>query len=377
MNDLHSFTTIDLDPLLAEWEDVLNIVRVLYEERIGNPSANTREIDTGSLRSKAPRLRKAISGLHDAVQSNSQAQFDSFFATLPLGEGGKSAAYWVHPENVVEVQILVLQHARSYAVHRPSAASTPVGTLSRKSSYSATSPSRRNSTTPDQDTGLLIVDDQDAFVQHQSAITLEDKESTVGTILQNSAVSARWTDEDVAIVAAQDDGGDRSVKEIVVRRKYLAAAVNPNSSAPASKAAVPVGNDSSRSIKEIEDLRSWFATNPRVRPLATIASSRQRFTNIAADSAGFLLATLDKNISMRKSDSTELSSIDTVFSSNDAHDFPHAVLRVRQEGTHTNDLLRVLDSSHLVERVRGFSLEYHAVWQCCQPENTVAPFWVS
>ncbi|KAG9535555.1 hypothetical protein KCV01_g27594, partial [Aureobasidium melanogenum] len=64
------------------------------------------------------------------------------------------------------------------------------------------------------------------------------------------------------------------------------------------------------------------------------------------------------------------------FSQSMSAEFPFAVLRVRQEGFRNSTLIKVLDQSHLVERVRGFSLEYHSVWYCCQPENVVPPFWV-
>lgn len=375
LGETTSFSNIDIQPLLAEWEEILDAVRILYEERIGGSFGRTPKVDTKPSRPQAPQLRKALSGLEKVVQSSSQAEFDTFFATLPLGEGGKTAVYWVHPENVVELQVLLLQHARSHAVRRPSTTGTPIGSLSRRGSYTATTPGRRNSTSPDQDTGLLIVDDQDRFVQQQSSTTLEKRESTVGVILQNATVSARWTQEDEAIIATRSGNG--AVKETVVKRKHLAAALDPTSSIPASKAAVSIGHDSSSSTKQIEETRSWFADNQAFRPLATVASSRQRFTDIASDSNGFLLATLDKTISMRGSSRAELSSVDTVFSSSGSDMFPYAVLRIRQEGSLANNLLRVLDGSHLVERVRGFSLEYHVVWQCCQPENTPPPFWVS
>ncbi|KAK1080177.1 hypothetical protein LTR48_007866, partial [Friedmanniomyces endolithicus] len=56
--------------------------------------------------------------------------------------------------------------------------------------------------------------------------------------------------------------------------------------------------------------------------------------------------------------------------------FPFAVLLVRQDGTVNGGLLAALDQSHLVERVRGFSMEYHAIWQTAKSSNIPPPFWL-
>jgi len=359
--------------MLAEWRETLHAVRVLYEERMGDSSTTASRPVVKSLPA-TPELQVTLRRVRDVLESTSQARFDTLFATLPLGTGGNNAVYWVHPENIVELQVLLLQHTRSQAIRRDSTTFSPVGTLSRHNSYTTMSPSRRDSSSIDQDTGLLIVDDQHRFVQEQSSTTLEARESSTGIVLQNAIVSARWTREEEAIITAQLGNDRRVLKETAVKRKHVAVALDPVSSVPARKASV--SNQDSKATKQVEELRSWLADNEQFKPLATIASSRQRFADVAADSSGFLLATLDRSISMRKSTLAELRSIDTIFSSGDATAFPHAVLRVRQEGQHVNNLIRVLDESHLVERVRGFSLEYHTVWHCCKPENVVPPFWV-
>ena len=40
-------------------------------------------------------------------------------------------------------------------------------------------------------------------------------------------------------------------------------------------------------------------------------------------------------------------------------------------------MLKVLDNSHLVERVPGFSLEHHAVWQHSRLQDVAAPSWMA
>lgn len=362
LSDDRSFTKVDLEPLLLDWEEILDAVRVLYEERMNGSLAKTPKLDR---KPDNPRLQTALASLHDVLQSTSQARFDSLFATMPLGDGGKNAVYWVHPENVVELQVLMLQHSRSHAVHR------------HTTSSSGPSLSRRNSTVADQDTGLLIVDDQERFVRQQSATTLESRENTVGAGLQNATITARWAQDDEAIITTQLGKGHEAVAETAIKRKHLAAALDPSSSIQPQKASVVDKATGSDTSKKIEELRSWCTSHQQYQPLATITSNRQRFTDIASDSSGFLLATLDRSIAMTQSSLGDLASMDTVGPGSDTATFPYAVLRVRQEGSHVNNLLRVLDGSHLVERVRGFSLEYHAVWHCCQPGNTVPPFWIS
>ncbi|KAL1302136.1 hypothetical protein AAFC00_002570 [Neodothiora populina] len=372
LGDSGSFTKVDLEPLLIEWEEILDAVRILYEERMRGSLATTSLINSKP-QQQSLSLRKAVAEFREVVQSSSHTKFDTFFATLPLGDGGRNAAYWVHPDNVVELQVLLLQHTRSHAVRRQSVSSTPIGTASRNNSQINSTSSRRGSTSAEYDTGLLVIDDQTDFVQKQSSTTLEARENNAGVRLQNANVAARWTQEDEAIIARQTEAGaeNTGVVESMVKRKYLAAALNPESSIPARKA-----SNTEESSKQIEELRSWFSSNPKYQPLVTITSSRQRFTDIAADSSGFLLSTLDKSISMKESALNDLDTIDSMTNSSHADKFPFAVLRVHQEGTHASNLLRVLDNSHLVERVRGFSLEYHAVWQCHKPENTVPPFWI-
>lgn len=355
--------------MLLEWEEILDAVRALYQERMNGASAAPDPITTTKPQQPVS-TQAAIEELRSVAQSNSHTSFDAFFASLPLGDHGKNAVYWVHPENVVQLQILLLQHSRSHAVYRHTPPATPYGTLSRQNSHSGTSPTRRGLSAVDPDTGLLIIDDLERFVKQQNSTTLEARENAVGARLQNAILAARWTQEDEAIVTVQLDGG-KVVKNTSVKRKHLAAAINPVSTIPARKASI-----SDDAVQSVEELRSWCANNKQNQPLVTMTSSRQRFHDIAADSSGFLMATLDKNISMKPSTMSDFSFLDCHPKSTGVIAFPHAVLRIRQEGSHTSNLLHVLDSSHLVERVRGFSLEYHAVWHCCQPANTVAPFWI-
>jgi len=55
--------------------------------------------------------------------------------------------------------------------------------------------------------------------------------------------------------------------------------------------------------------------------------------------------------------------------------FPHAILEIRWEFSPIPEVVRAFDSSHLVERVRGFSLEAHAIFAICKPDMPL-PLWL-
>ncbi|KAG9515306.1 hypothetical protein KCV07_g7502, partial [Aureobasidium melanogenum] len=358
LGDPSSFTKIDMDPLYTEYKDTLSALRTLYHERI-NGAPDRFSVD--------PDTQDNSAQIRSIIESSSSVEFDSYFSTSPLGRNGRNAVYWVHPDNIVELQILILQHARSFPTHAlPSATVSPV--LSRQNSITS-SMGRRNSNAIAADTTVLVADDLESFIAHQSSSTFEQREETVGSRLQEAAVHARWTRTDDAIVTAQVN--DREIQKISVKRKNVPAILE--SSSPTSLRKSSVTQDTSR--EAVENMRAWIAQQRTIKPLTTIASNRSRFAETAADSSGFILATLDKGIRMRKTESMT-NSLEDTFSQSMSAEFPFAVLRVRQEGFRNSTLIKLLDQSHLVERVRGFSLEYHSVWYCCQPENVVPPFWV-
>lgn len=358
LGDPESFTNIDLNPLYTDYEDTLSALRTLYHERInGAPDKPSVGADT----------QDSVAQIRSILESSSSVEFDSYLSASPLGRGGKNAVYWVHPDNIVELQILLLQHTQSFPTRTtPSATVSP--TLSRHNSITSSS-DRRNSTTVEADTTMLVADDLDSFIAHQSSSTFEKREDTVGSRLQEAAVHARWTKTEDAIVTAQIN--DREIQRASIKRKNVFAILDPSSTISPRKSSTIKDQNS----EAAENMRTWINQQRTIKPLTTIASNRSRFAETATDSSGFILAFLDKNIRMKKAEFLT-NSVEDAFSQNMSAEFPFAVLRVRQEGFLNSTLIKVLDQSHLVERVRGFSLEYHSVWYCCQPENVVPPFWI-
>ncbi|KAG9975357.1 hypothetical protein KCU78_g22741, partial [Aureobasidium melanogenum] len=97
LGDPASFTKIDLNPLYTEYEDTLSALRTLYHERI-NGAPDRFSVD--------PDTQDNSAQIRSIIESSSSVEFDSYFSTSPLGRNGRNAVYWVHPDNIVELQIL-------------------------------------------------------------------------------------------------------------------------------------------------------------------------------------------------------------------------------------------------------------------------------
>jgi hypothetical protein len=91
---------------------------------------------------------------------------------------------------------------------------------------------------------------------------------------------------------------------------------------------------------------------------------------------------LDQDVTMSPPDVPSLgaaskTSIDGSYTieSSEGKAFPYAVLQVRWEFSRVPEIVRVLDNSHLAERVRGFTLETEAIYNICSPQGMPKPLW--
>jgi hypothetical protein len=117
---------------------------------------------------------------------------------------------------------------------------------------------------------------------------------------------------------------------------------------------------------ELSDVRDVLISEEDVRLLYSTQSTRSRFVGLSNSASSNMLASLDTNIRFAAANADENRT-----------SFPFAVLQVRQEGLADQSLLNTLNNSHLVERVRGFSMEYHAIWHLYKPSTVAAPFWIT
>lgn len=344
MDSQGSFTKVDLGPLLDEWAQALQAVRTLYEERMSR-SNSVRGFQTLDRRDSQQVKNSLPEEVEEIVRSGTAAEFDTLLATLPLGKDGKNAVYWIHPDNVVELQVLLLQYVRTCGSDRwTGSMSTP----SRKMSLptTPTSPSQGYFWAVEHNAHSIYADNLEDYMKQQSSKTVEEREDTLGIMVQNAKVTAKWATDDSAIVSVKAVSR-RSTEpyRLPIKRKYLKAFFDTDSTFDSRKATVP-SVDVKEAQQEIDDMRNWLVGHKEVRPLATLACNRTRFVDLTPDNTGVLLAALDKDVEFASPNLH--SNFDSGEAGQDVTKFPFVVLRVRQEGNHANSLVHALDQNHLV-----------------------------
>ncbi|KAK5164006.1 hypothetical protein LTR04_002080 [Oleoguttula sp. CCFEE 6159] len=357
-NQLGTFLKANLGLLFDQWTEVLQAVRAPFQADIRAQVRRSQKDPTQATtpNTRNPETSAIVSEIRSAIDTGSEVDFDTALATLPLGPAGKKAVYWVHPDNLVELQVILLQHTRLYKYHAhgtPSA--SPYDTPSR-GSLTPRRGSVLNSETGG-DTGVLILDDLARFAKEQSAITIGDKEDAAGAVPEKATGSARWTAGGEAVVYVQEvpKHGDIAVESYYAARikvKHLHAFLDverpfpPRPSSETMDASNPLR--SNNDVEQIDRVRTWLSTHPEVQPLVSIEYDRARFVALGNDYVHGSWATLDKNVVMRRALEDRLSASASASGRQEAVEFPHVVLEVRQEGEHAGELIKVLDRSHLL-----------------------------
>lgn len=348
LDDPKSFTQLDLGPTLDEYSATLQRIRSLYEARLGQNRS-----PKSSINGSPGASTSALMQLQNALQNGSKVGFDTAIATVPLGEQGEIANYFVHPENVVELQVLLLQRMEYYTSRSRSNSAAATVSTSNNAETSTTS-------TQDPDYFMLIADNPDRFAHEQSALTIDEREHAIGVPPQKAKAFVRWNNTEDPLLSTR--AGRSKPKSAVLKRKRIDSFFEREPKPNSNEVSFANGDQFLKSLRD-ETLKDGHT-----RPLFRISSCRSRFTGIANNETNFSLATLDAAVTIEKAG----EDADTSCKSS----FPFAVLQVRQEGPLTGEIIASLDRSHLVERVRGFSLEYHALWQLYQPSNISPPFWM-
>ncbi|OCL14007.1 hypothetical protein AOQ84DRAFT_281997, partial [Glonium stellatum] len=386
-----NFSKLDLAPLLEQYTEILQSVRAPFEA-----AAQTKQSQNTSSTVQTLRTSIAPEGLgsasipariFSAVSEGSELDFDTALSTIPLGTYGSKATYWVHPDHIVEVQVLLLQHTRLFqpTKAKSSSNSSPYATPSRRNSSGRLDSAGQSE--KDDDAGLLVLDDPEQFTQKQNESTIADKEAT-GRLVAKAVGSARWTSGgQAAIVVGLEPQTEMTKTDNVriakLKRKHLDALLEPTRPFNARRLShsSTVSENASQTVDEVSDaisnVREWLVSNQQVKPIVEIISKRTRFSGLSNGLSGGLWANLDMNIYMKKFVPGELSDAEWASKlQNHSHRFPYAVLEIRREGSQSADAIKALDSSHLVERVRGFSVEAQAVWACCKPSSMSPPSWL-
>ncbi|QIW97381.1 hypothetical protein AMS68_002899 [Peltaster fructicola] len=347
LSDPKSFTKFDLGPLLDEYSETLHNIRALYTNRLAQ---STRDEADGSY-----LIGSSIISQFDAsLATGRRADFDTAIATVPLSETGTHATYFIHPENVVELQVLLLQHMNYYLSR--SRQNSLVGPVTLKDSDNTDGGSNEQA-----DYFWLGADNADRFAEEQRALDSADHEARPGSTPQRSRISARWNteeDEGDALIAARV--GETHVKISKLKKKHVRDFFDKSAAFPPRRASQAL----MRHADELTDIRSPYTRDESARPLYLMSCHRSRLIGLSNTARHILVSTLDTGISLQ-----------AYGDSSSRVKFPFAVLIVRQEGQGHTQLFETLNQSHLVERVRGFSMEYHAIWDLCKSADVPKPFW--
>lgn len=365
-----SFTKTDFEPLLAQWTEVLAAVRAPFIGGI-NWQSNPTEPKKQDLQRQKQLLHKSpndpaqyqparsqhvnkdlsnAADLQAAWENGSNLEIDAALATIPFGQKAAKATYWIHPDNIVQIHVLLLQYTRLQKSNETS--SPPESPSSPQDSMNGNQAkiSQRN----DEELGIIICDDLQRFAQRQSSETISDSESRTGFAPEKAAASIRYAQNSDAVVvlgvSTKDAGksagstGNFSARTAKVKRKAIKRLF---STFNGDHGAIADGSKDSERISE------WVAGHKEIQPLVQIRLKRTRFVGLKNSATDGLWATLDKDISMRRCPTELLASNKGIAmiddgEKNDSEIFPHAVLEIRTEGPVDADVIATLDASYLV-----------------------------
>jgi SPX domain protein involved in polyphosphate accumulation len=290
--------------------------------------------------------------INDAIERGSNVDFDAAFGYTPLGSQGSRAMYLVHPDQLVEVQVLLLQHSR--LAFRDS--SSP--------SFSAPSSpvrSRHNSIGRSEDGleriydyGFVVIDNAEDFVIRQNSVPLGDTVETYSIPQTSAAAALIWTrNGDVGMCITEnlllemEDGLYASCK---VQKKHVDKFLDTeepfNKLPSAADTSKPLSTSSEESIKRC---RQWLSNHKYTSPLVCVVSKRNRFVSLQKEKDQGHWCTLDSNIMLKKVSTADFTDKDWHMTiSSGSRSFPYAVLEVRLEGVSEPNLIDILDRSHLV-----------------------------
>ncbi len=431
-----SFTNKDFEPLLAQWAEVLAAVRAPFKagtnwqsrpserldgsveadqsnsESVSRSKLNQDTYPQGSLQNCQDSTSSAKE-IHIMCEKGSMLDFDTALAVLPLGHVAGKAVYWVHPDNLIQVHVILLQHTRLHRANNT--ATSPPNTSSSRSSRSGSLNSHWSapSSRTDEESGVIICDDLQQFAERQSSATISDAENLPGSTSEKAAAHIRYcsTGEAVAVVSTEVELAQGSIdnrhkfERTRLKRKAIRQlfSTDPTLSfkrrqSGHSVASNVVADKESDTVQKFETIRTWFSGHREVKPLVQLYMRRTRFVGLGNSEEGGLWATMDKDVFVRRCSDEDLTSDDDFLTfgregKSGVERFPYALLEIRCEGKTATDLVASLDESHLVrsfsdaifsvnadskqtERVRGFSLETHAVATMCKPQGMPSPFWV-
>ena len=384
LSPTHGFWRKDFTPLLSQWNDVLTAVRAPFDAgltwTLGTTDEMGRELDRSAPLADEPvpteaRLETTVNAcvanptaaiLHNVYKDGTDADVDSTLATLPFGRSAGKAVYWIHSDNIVQIHILLLQYLR---LRR----STGIDASSKSSRRSSIHESAVGYTaTTGSETGIIICDELQAFAKRRSSITIGDMETSPGASAEEAAASIRYSSSGEALITVGTGhlrkpqipnlAVREGPKKAVLKSKALKSLFNSKVPITAPQTRSPgINYEDQQYFRDLtskpacDNVREWLQAHHNVQPLVRLQYKRSRFADLSNNEAWGIWATLDKDVSMRKSSVEDLDSLISSFNSDyttTSDLFPHAILEVRWEGKSRPDLIKALDVTHLVSGYR-------------------------
>ena len=257
---------------------------------------------------------------------------------------------------------------------------------------------------------MIVCDELQRFAKRRSSTPISESENDAGRALKEPAASIRYSSSGEAVLTVGTSSNETPKAKLGspwrtarLKRKALGSLFDSDTSrgdpsvsedpdsrlsqSPAMNGALRAMAESDRiqsclhTMPSVTDAKSWLQKHQDVQPLVEIHSDRTRFAGIRNTDTSGIWATLDTEIVLAKCSSALLAEqYNSSSSSEEATSpclrFPHAVLNVRFEGDVNMGLIKTLDGSHLTERVRGFSLDTHAVATLYKPHRIPPPYWL-
>ena len=353
------------EPLSEQYVDTLAGVRRPFDTSIAwhadSSLEHRRRSDVKGLEAAPSEVvQKSVTSsagcLHAKNLYKSCIELDAALATSSLGQEASRAAYWVHPDNVVQLQILLLQHARirNWDSSSKSSKTTTSTTTSRQGSVHGHVNDSLN--TGGHDYGMFICDNLGQFATRQKGMPFGEIEMAVGSTLQQSTACVRYSSEKDSPLAVTIGGGrqenekERSFRTLRFTRKHVKGLFEPSS----AERCLATGLSD-----DFQQLQSWFAKHPAVSPLVQVQCKRSHFIGVRNVKTFGVWATLDTEVKLRKSSPTTISCTgqgeDVLSIVNERNferqRFPLAILELRVEGPDPSGLVATLDASYLVRRI--------------------------
>jgi hypothetical protein len=324
--DVFSSGALQVD--YADYLQRLSKLTRIISTRLQNPMLTGH--DTRINGQKKRTLSQSNASTLNDLCSRGPLHFDAALGSVQYGESGGSAYFWVHLEYLEQAEALLHRQMRPQYTE-PSSRQSP-----RPSVVDLT---QSQSTARDQ-TYQAVCDNLQRLVRDESAFKPSQ-----------TAVVARWDASTTAVVTLSSLAHNSdSCSTIALKRKHLAGIM---SRASGSSEVVP-NTQESRKIKE------YFSEHRDVKPQAGIISSRKRFSGLNNTKDIGTWAYLDTSIRFTAIDEQNIGTIDEFGDA--ASSFPHAVLHVRWEFSRMPEIVRLLDDSHVAERVHDFNLETAAIY---------------